>query len=64
MNNQMLIVDSIENELIKVQDDKKRVQDKEEFDALLNDCGSLKEIRTQRNYESSIENENRRPKID
>ena len=56
MNNQMLIVDSIENELIKVQDDKKRVQDKEEFDALLNDCGSLKEIRSHRIYESSVEN--------
>ena len=63
MNNQMLIVDSIENELNKAQDDKRRVQDKEEFDALLNDCGSLKEIRSHR-IESSIENENRRPKID
>ena len=41
MKNQMLIVDSIESELIKAQGDKRHIKNKDEFDVLLNDFGSI-----------------------
>jgi hypothetical protein len=54
MQNQMLIVDSIENELIKAQGDPRRAQDKDELGAYPNDGGSPQELRPHRIFGSAV----------